>query len=93
MNGEKVFSDLDVKQRMEDKIRTDSDTVHGRWCLDRECLLGKIFSLRRFIIAFFFLHNGGKTFLCCAQEFPAWSFLEGADGTLASLKIILRALF
>jgi len=44
-------------------------------------LMGSVFwgkfSVERFIIAF--SQNGGTTFLSCAQEFPAGSFLDGAS--------------
>ena len=53
MKGTKVFSYLEAKQRMGDKIGTSPETVRGRRCLDGECLLGKMFSVRSFIIAFF----------------------------------------
>ena len=64
MSGTKVVSCMEEKQWMGDKIGTGSETVRGRRCLDEECLLGKMFSVRRFIIAFFAKWRHIVTLLC-----------------------------
>ena len=92
MKGTKVFSYLEVKQRMGDKIGMGSDTVRGRRCLDGECLLGKMFSVRGFIIAFFAKRRHSVPLLCSRVSSLAF-FRRSEYGTKVSLKIILRALF
>ena len=73
--GNKGYSYLEVKQRMGDEIGTGSETERDRRCLGGKYLSGKIFSVRRFIIAFFFAKRRCVTFLSCALEFPACFFL------------------
>ena len=67
MKRTKVFSYLEVKQRMRDMIGTGSETERGMRCLDGECLLRTIFSARRFITVFF------------AKNYSYGSFLNGFD--------------
>ena len=49
MKRTKVFSYMEVEQQVGDKMGKGSETVHGRQCLDGECLLGKnVFCARVF---------------------------------------------
>ena len=74
------------------KNKTGSETVYGKRRLDGESLLGKTFSVRRFIIAFFANWRYNVPLLC-SKSFQLGLLRRSQYGTLASLKIILRALF
>ena len=77
---------------MGDKIGTGLETVCGKRCLDGEFLLGKMFYVRKFNIAFFAKRRHNAPLLCSSVSSLAF-FRRSEYGTLASLKIILRALF
>jgi len=77
---------------MGDKIATGSETVRGRWCLDGGCLLGKMLSMK--VYYFIFYKTEAQRSPPALKSFQLGLFLGRSEYvTLASLKIILRALF
>ena len=54
MRGTKVFSYMKVTERTGDKMGKDPETARGGRNLDGEGYLGKMLSVRGFVIAFFF---------------------------------------
>ena len=72
MKGAKVFSYLDGGQDSNGFRNSTWQVVSGWGVSFGENVVHEG-------LLFHFLQNGGTTFSSCAQEFPAWPFLEGAS--------------